>query len=106
MVVAMAQSMNAPGKDPKLVEDFIQRLAGPTRTGDKTRDAELKSVFRLLGQVAHGCVARLDAILPAHEASSEYVRAAESQYQPDCPPAEQFSWSTNGSRLSLASSLC
>ena len=73
------------------MEDFIQKLASPCRTGDKSKDAELKSAFRLLGQVVFGCVARPDAILPVHEAYAEYVRISESQYQPDCPPAEQFS---------------
>ena len=33
----------------------------------------------------------LDAILLVHEAFAEHLRTTEVQYQPDCPPAEQFS---------------
>jgi hypothetical protein len=91
MVAPTSEPPSSPAKAGRLVEDFIQKLAAPSRTGDKSKDAELKSVFRLLGQVVSGCVARPDAILPVHEAYSEYVRTSESQYQPDCPPAEQFS---------------
>ena len=64
MVAPTSEPPPSPAKVGRLVEDFIQKLAAPSRTGDKSKDAELKSVFRLLGQVVSGCVARPDAICP------------------------------------------